>query len=275
MAEILKTWLKKQIDALATVKRCTFGQDPAVTDPPRKAELVVHLWVGIHVHIHIIDTALNTRIVRRIVENTTNNGIGVLFLLAARLLPKPGEKVDTNHWFMAIHALTEPRLYAYTVNNGEPTLRQIHFEKVGITPIYETRYGPEIPIAMLRCYRHTVRAKNIKGFWMVADFGPDINKKPPKTSEYRAEFAGTPPGYNGSSHHRAGPLPVKKTGLELAYALLGIEREATRDEARAAFRKLAFALHPDVSALPKNEAEARFKALSEAYEIIKRAKGWS
>jgi len=50
------------------------------------------------------------------------------------------------------------------------------------------------------------------------------------------------------------------------YATLGVERTASQDEIKRAYRKLARKYHPDVSKEP--DAEARFKALAEAYEAL-------
>ncbi len=51
------------------------------------------------------------------------------------------------------------------------------------------------------------------------------------------------------------------------YATLGVKRDASKKEIRAAFRKLAREHHPDVN--PGNkEAEARFKAINEANEVL-------
>jgi DnaJ-class molecular chaperone len=51
------------------------------------------------------------------------------------------------------------------------------------------------------------------------------------------------------------------------YEVLGVERTATADEIRKAYRKLAKKLHPDIN--PGDKAgEAQFKEISAAYEIL-------
>ena len=50
------------------------------------------------------------------------------------------------------------------------------------------------------------------------------------------------------------------------YATLGVERTATQDEIKRAYRKLARKFHPDVSKEPN--AEARFKEVAEAHEAL-------
>ncbi|MEX0607427.1 MAG: DnaJ C-terminal domain-containing protein [Halofilum sp. (in: g-proteobacteria)] len=51
------------------------------------------------------------------------------------------------------------------------------------------------------------------------------------------------------------------------YATLGVERGASQDAIKRAYRKLARKYHPDVSSEP--DAEAQFQALQEAYEVLK------
>ena len=51
------------------------------------------------------------------------------------------------------------------------------------------------------------------------------------------------------------------------YETLGVPRSATQDEIKQAYRKLARKYHPDLSKVP--DAEARFKELGEANEVLK------
>jgi DnaJ-class molecular chaperone len=52
------------------------------------------------------------------------------------------------------------------------------------------------------------------------------------------------------------------------YAVLGVPRNASEDDVRRAYRKLAKELHPDLNPKNRASAEERFKKVSAAYEII-------
>src|SRR5207249_8355519 len=51
------------------------------------------------------------------------------------------------------------------------------------------------------------------------------------------------------------------------YAILGVERGASADDIKKAYRRLARKYHPDVSKEPN--AEEKFKEMAEAYETLK------
>ncbi|XP_010540890.1 PREDICTED: dnaJ homolog subfamily B member 13 isoform X2 [Tarenaya hassleriana] len=52
------------------------------------------------------------------------------------------------------------------------------------------------------------------------------------------------------------------------YKLLQVDRNAKDDDLKKAYRKLAMKWHPDKNPNNKNEAEAKFKQISEAYEVL-------
>src|SRR5882672_1631619 len=54
------------------------------------------------------------------------------------------------------------------------------------------------------------------------------------------------------------------------YEVLGLEREASEDEIKKAYRKVAFQFHPDRNPGDPT-AEAKFKEATEAYEVLRDA----
>ena len=52
------------------------------------------------------------------------------------------------------------------------------------------------------------------------------------------------------------------------YEILGVSKTATDDELKKAFRKMAKKYHPDANPDNKKEAEAKFKEVNEAYEVL-------
>ena len=51
------------------------------------------------------------------------------------------------------------------------------------------------------------------------------------------------------------------------YEVMGVSRDATQDDIKRAYRKLARKYHPDISKDP--DAESKFKEMGEAYEVLK------
>jgi DnaJ-class molecular chaperone len=63
--------------------------------------------------------------------------------------------------------------------------------------------------------------------------------------------------------------------LKNYYAVLGLSRDTSSEEIKRAFRQLASRYHPDHNPGNIEEAEAKFKEINEAYEILSdRLKRW-
>ena len=84
----------------------------------------------------------------------------------------------------------------------------------------------------------------------------------------RADANGLPE-HDGSGSRR-GPLrwpdPRRVIVAEDFYAMLGVRRDASSDEIKRAYRRLARELHPDVN--PDPETQEKFKEISQAYDVL-------
>lgn len=63
-------------------------------------------------------------------------------------------------------------------------------------------------------------------------------------------------------------MEEKMAGKRDYYEVLGVNKNATEDELKKAYRKLAKQYHPDANLDKKAEAEAKFKEVNEAYETL-------
>jgi molecular chaperone DnaJ len=52
------------------------------------------------------------------------------------------------------------------------------------------------------------------------------------------------------------------------YDILGVKKDASNEEIKRAYRKQAHQHHPDKAAGDRSEAEARFKEINEAYQVL-------
>jgi hypothetical protein len=272
-----KRWLCDQLVAIDSVRSAKVQDD----------HIDIQTWSGVVIYAYLLDEPTKARTIKRIIQENTRVGIGSLFIVSAAIVPADGSQVEPDEGLLALHALFKDKLYTYRIENDTPKIGQVHFKPRG--DHREVWYGPDLTIAHLPSFRIWVNTpQSIKGNWMIANFGTDAFWKQADYTigrdafrEYQDRRATdkanlrfrTKPGWNSASGSSYEPPPPPETELDRSYKQLGLPSGASDDEVKAAFRRLAREYHPDVSDLPKEEAEIRFSQLYEAYAFIKAANG--
>lgn len=240
------------------------------------------------INIFLLNEPVRTRAIRGVLQEGTQVGLGSMFILAAHLLPPADTRFEPPEWLLALHALNRECLYAYTVNEQVPSIIQIHLEQIASSANYVAKYGPAVTFDELRYTKISVKPRYIKGDWQIADFGYHAFWRDPRRTQHVPNYR-RPSEQDYKWHswsrttweqkvHEEIPTPsVQQRGSNLMgiyYQMLQLEMDASHQEVKAAFRKLALEVHPDTSNLPKEEAAKKFRELTEAYEYIKREKKW-
>lgn len=276
--EVIKHWLRANLVRVMNVQNC-------VITPGNS--LIIHTWTGVMINVYLLSSPVKTRSIKNILQEATGVGIGSLFIVAADLLPQPDTRFEPEEWLMALHALTHERIYVYAVNEQGPYLKQVHFEQIGSSAAHVAKYGPTVTFEQVRYLKVSVKPKFIKGDWQIADFGYHAFwRNPYEQRHHRTEYRRPDPKeYKWQSWSQTSwdqekfqdipkpNIPIRSK-LDQAYALLEVAADATRDEVKIAYRKLALKVHPDTSDLPHEEAQLKFREITEAYEFIKEQRGW-
>lgn len=274
------------ISAIPSVRSCLMD---------READFVARTWSATVTQIIVLDELVKPRQIRRIIGDNSRVGVGTLFLLSAALMPPDSLKLEPPETLLALHALHRDKIYTYAEISTGLQIGQVHFRSFGRVNEYETWHGPAVEVQSLPCFRVWVKSPaSIKGDWLMATFGSEAFWKQAEYTmgreamrrqqrggfTHQAAWSASGNGKRVVEDEEAAPprpglrAPVRLNRLETCYAQLGVPGGATSDEVKAAYRRLARELHPDVSALPKSEAEIRFRILHEAYTFIKISKGW-
>ncbi len=264
----IKRWLAQRLNSIDSVQKSVISQEP---------DIIVHSWSGVLVHVHIVEAPLKPRHLKRMVQEATRVGIGSLFVVNASLLPADGARLMPAEWLMMLHALSDDKIYAYRENDSGPHIQQVHFQMTTKSDERDIWYGPDIEIGQLPFFRIWVKTPQLKGDFLVANFAAPAfwhNRDYRSSRQQAADAAGRSSrtytrveygfGVGAPNAGRQQPTP-----LDHALAQLGLKAGASCDEVKSAFRRLALEIHPDVSALPKHEAEIRFRALNEAYNYVR------
>lgn len=153
------------------------------------------------------------------------------------------------------------------------SISQVHFTPSNARDEYYVWHLPNFVIENVSVRKRDVQS-NVSGTWHIGDIAsPQFKRhmnyeRVNQRFHYRTRYTQEVPSGNHTVRHHDDTLAKY-------YAMLGVDQNAAEKDIKSAFRRIALQVHPDVSALPRHEADRRFKELNEAYEYIKNYHGWA
>ncbi|XP_072307057.1 dnaJ homolog subfamily B member 6b isoform X2 [Eucyclogobius newberryi] len=99
------------------------------------------------------------------------------------------------------------------------------------------------------------------------DLAPQIHHQQQPPTITAATFPHTHTHNSGLQTNHCSTTEPRGAMVEY-YHILGVQKNATQDDIKKAYRKRALKWHPDKNPDNKDEAERKFKELSEAYEVL-------
>jgi hypothetical protein len=276
VSDAIATLLRDIFAGIADVRRASTEPDTSLIFQNHKADIVVSTWMGARLYIYLLKKPPKVRDLKSILRENSRTGIGSLFVMNVRELPKHDDVLRLSDWQEALMLLNEDFIYAYSVEDGGISLTQVHFEASSAKDEYRVWYLRNFNIENVSVRKQDIQG-NIKGAWHLGDIASPAYKRRMNYERvnqrfhYRTKYTQDIP-HSGTN----GGKPRKRTDqLAQYYTLLGVDKDATEVEIKAAFRRIALQVHPDVSALPRQEANRRIKELNEAYDFIKEFHGWA
>lgn len=285
MKQPIAQWVQKQFSAVPDVRRASSNMENAMIFQAHDADVVVTTWMGAQLYVYILDHAPKIRDLRSILWENGRSGVGALFVVDQSLLPATDSVVRMVDWQDVLTELHDGFIYCYHIEDRQIHLEQAHFTPSNADPDeFRVWYFKDFQIENVSVRRRDLQ-KAVKGTFFVGDIASIAYKRRMNYERvnqryhYRTKYTQqVPPGVGtGASNSSSNARPSKQRDdiLLKYYAMLGVERNATETEIKAAFRRMAIKVHPDVSALPRQEANRRIKELNEAYDYIKQYHGWS
>lgn len=258
------TCLQSLFSGVSDVKHASTQLASNLIYQSHTANLVVQTWMGSTLHVYCVDKVPKVRDLRAQLKENSRTGIGTLFLVHESLLPAPSKDVEVVDWQDALKSLSDGWIYSY---NDEGQIQQVHFTATPLADHFQCWHMTEFHIEHVSVRRRKI-ANGLKGEWFLGDIASPAFKRRINYERVNQRFHYETRGTPKATH--TGPTDE----ISASYALLGLERTATEREVKAAFRRMAMNVHPDVSSLPRSEAEHRIKELIQAYDTIKSHHGW-
>jgi len=268
MSQVIADWLRNEFASVPDVKSAGVHLDRSAIFVEHQADLVVRTWMGSCCYVYLIHSPPKARDLRGTLKHNSRSGVGTLFVVRRDLLPENDATVRINDWQEVLLTLYDRWIYSYILGDEGLSLAQVNFTPAAIEQQYTCWTLPEFGIENVSVRKREYN-NGLRGTYFVGDISSPAYKRRVNAERVHQRF-----------HYRTrytSQLPDRRANddqLMKYYQLIGVDRNASERDVKAAFRRMALQIHPDVSALPRVEAEQRIKALNEAYEFIKNYHGW-
>lgn len=268
-------WLCSQFNDATDVKSATSEPDPALIFQPHVADMVVSTWLGSRLYIYVLPTQPRLRDIKAILKENSRNSIGTLFVLNLAILPEHEATSRVGDWLEGLLNLGDQWVYAYSVTEEGLSLTQVNFNPTTVEHEYFCWYLDDFKIENVSVRKREIGG-NIRGTYSVGDIASPSYRRRVNYERVNQRYHYKTKKTEQIPHQRKPGLTNGSVDkLMQYYKMIGVGRNASEAEIKTAFRKRALQVHPDVSALPRSEAEKHIKALNEAYEFIKDYHGWN
>jgi hypothetical protein len=256
------------------VRSASAEADPSLIFQTHQADIVVSTWMGSRLYIYLMHEAPKVRDIRTTLKENNRCGIGTLYILDNRLLPASEKTTRITDWQEALMSLHGEFIYSFMNDPDQQlSISQVHFTPSNAKDEYYVWHLPNFVIENVSVRKREVQS-SVRGTWYIGDIASPQFKRQMNYERVHQRF-----------HYRtrytqetaSGNQPIQRDDDLLAkyYAMLGVDRNAEEKDIKSAFRRIALQVHPDVSALPRQEANRRFQELNQAYEYIKNYHGWA
>lgn len=277
MSNVIARGLCTLFAATPDVHRASTQADSAVIFKSHRADLVVSTWMGARLYIYIFKERPKVRDIKNLLRDNGRGGIGSLFIVHQALFPANDSIVKLKDWQEALYLLNDGFIYSYFVEENTIKLTQIHFTPSTVKDDFRCWHLRKFSVENVTVRKREITQGNIRGKWHLGDItSPSYKRKinyerANQRFHYRTKYTQDIPGGNPNG----GQIRARDDELAKYYKLLGVDKDASEEVIKAAFRRMAMQVHPDVSALPRQEATRRIKELNEAYDYIKDYHDWA
>lgn len=273
-----------------------------------EGDLLIERDTGERVAVTVINRAIRFIEVKERYEQNTARQVHTLFLIDGRMMPPDRSEVEPPAWMLAIHALTNGRVYAYWCEGRSVTIRPLHLGWKWNSKIRPVQYGAAIDTHRLSLRRIETNFGVITGVYATADFdeGTFWKKHEPlggqtdfyswRTWHYsepkqNAPFDDDPDWdpweefnhnysaeeeyvhYEEPPRQRQAHQPPRPHPDSVHYATLGVSQGASLDEIKQAYRRKARENHPDLHPENREKYTAKMADINAAFEAISRKFG--